>query len=56
MESSQLIVQSHSFCDAMISIRKEVDEIVSGRQPRDDNVIKNAPHPVAVLTTDKWDK
>lgn len=44
------------FCDAMISIRKEVDEIASGKQPRDNNVIKNAPHPIAVLTAEEWDK
>ncbi|KAK4687617.1 glycine dehydrogenase, partial [Tremellales sp. Uapishka_1] len=44
------------FIDALISIRKEVDEIVDGAQPRDNNVFKNAPHPVEVLTDDKWDR
>lgn len=38
------------FCDAMIQIRKEADDIISGRQPKDNNVLKNAPHPVSVLT------
>lgn len=34
----------------MIQIRKEVDEIIAGRQPRDNNLLKNAPHPVALMT------
>ena len=33
----------------MIQIRKEVDDIVSGRQPKDNNVLKNAPHPISVI-------
>lgn len=44
------------FCDAMISIRKEVEEVIEGRQPKDNNLLKNAPHPISVLTDDKWDK
>ncbi|OCF34075.1 glycine dehydrogenase [Kwoniella heveanensis BCC8398] len=44
------------FIDALISIRKEVDEIVSGSQPKEDNVFKNAPHPLSLLTEDKWDR
>jgi glycine dehydrogenase len=44
------------FVDALIAIRKEVDEVVSGDQPKDDNVFKNAPHPLAVLLDEKWDR
>jgi glycine dehydrogenase len=44
------------FIDALISIRSEVDEIVSGSQSKEDNVFKNAPHPLSVLTADEWDK
>jgi len=44
------------FIDALISIRKEVDEIVEGSQPKDNNVFKNAPHPLSVLLEDNWDK
>jgi glycine dehydrogenase len=41
------------FCEAMISIRGEIQEIAEGRQPKDDNVLKNAPHTaVAVIATD----
>jgi hypothetical protein len=44
------------FIDALISIRSEVDEIVSGSQSKENNVFKNAPHPLSVLTADEWDK
>lgn len=40
----------------MLSIRKEVDEVVAGKQPKDNNLLKNAPHPVEVLTTGDWDR
>jgi len=42
------------FCEALISIRKEIAEIESGKVPRDDNVLKNAPHTAAVVTADEW--
>ena len=32
------------FCDAMIAIRKEIDEVISGKADKLDNVLKNAPH------------
>jgi glycine dehydrogenase len=38
----------------MISIRKEVDGIINGEQPRDNNVLKNAPHPVSILAEAEW--
>ncbi|RNC83466.1 MAG: glycine dehydrogenase (aminomethyl-transferring) [Winogradskyella sp.] len=39
------------FCDAMISIRKEI-ETVTKDDPN--NVLKNAPHTMAMLTSDEW--
>ncbi len=39
------------FCDAMISIRKEVDA-VSKDEPN--NILKNAPHTLDMLTSDEW--
>jgi glycine dehydrogenase len=44
------------FCDAMILIRDEIQDIVDGRQPRTNNVIKNAPHTAKVVTTSDWDR
>jgi len=39
------------FCDAMISIKKEIDQAV-----KDDsnNILKNAPHTLEMLTSDEW--
>lgn len=44
------------FCDAMILIRGEIQDIVEGRQSRTDNLLKNAPHTAHSLTTDQWDR
>ncbi|KAF8723855.1 hypothetical protein AX14_009080 [Amanita brunnescens Koide BX004] len=46
---SETLDEIDRFCDAMIQIRKEVQEIVDGKQPRDNNVLKNAPHPMSVI-------
>ncbi len=40
------------FCDAMISIRKEIAEATADNP---NNVLKNAPHTLKMLTTDEWD-
>ncbi len=40
------------FCEAMISIRKEIEE---ADKDEPNNVLKNAPHTLQMLTTDDWD-
>ena len=40
----------------MIQIRKEAEEIITGKQPKDNNLLKNAPHPISVLTQAEWDR
>jgi len=42
------------FCEAMISIREEIREIESGEADRQDNMLKNAPHPVSRVTASAW--
>jgi glycine dehydrogenase len=42
------------FCEAMISIRNEIREIESGESDRQDNVLKNSPHPVSRVTASAW--
>src|SRR5215472_871571 len=42
------------FCDAMISIRDEIREIERGEAPRDNNVLKNAPHTARMVTSTEW--
>ena len=43
------------FCDALCSIRDEIEEIVSGEADPDDNALKNAPHTAAMLTAGVWE-
>ena len=42
------------FCEAMISIRKEIAEIEDGQADRFDNVLKNAPHTAVHVTQTEW--
>jgi len=42
------------FCDALISIREEIREIELGIADRNDNPLKNAPHPLARVLSDGW--
>jgi glycine dehydrogenase len=42
------------FCDALISIRHEIQEIEEGKFNQEQNVLKNAPHTSLVVTADDW--
>jgi glycine cleavage system P protein (glycine dehydrogenase) len=42
------------FCDAMIQIRKEIDDVVSGRADPNDNPMKHAPHTAVVVSASEW--
>jgi glycine dehydrogenase len=42
------------FCAAMIAIRNEIRAIESGRWPKDDNPLKNAPHTAEEIAGDAW--
>lgn len=42
------------FCDAMITIRAEIQDIIEGRMPQDDNLLKNAPHTADAVTAAEW--
>ena len=44
------------FCDAMVAVRQEVDAIASGTMDRHNNPLKRAPHTLAALTADTWDR
>ena len=43
------------FCDAMISIHGEMEAIAAGKQHRQNNLLKNAPHTARQIAADKWD-
>jgi len=42
------------FCDAMISIRKEIKEIENGHADRENNLLKNAPHTADCIINRDW--
>jgi len=44
------------FCDALISIKGEINEIEQGRAARDNNVLVNAPHTAAAVIADNWQR
>jgi len=41
---SETLDELDRFCDAMIAIRKEIDEVAAGTWPLDDSPLRNAPH------------
>lgn len=43
------------FCDAMIAIRAEIEEVEKGTIDKINNPLKNAPHTSAVVTSDEWE-
>ncbi|MBK8389958.1 MAG: aminomethyl-transferring glycine dehydrogenase [Saprospiraceae bacterium] len=42
------------FCDAMLEIRKEIDEIANGTMDAKSNTLTNAPHTAMVATANEW--
>ncbi|MBF4493006.1 aminomethyl-transferring glycine dehydrogenase [Flavobacterium sp. MR2016-29] len=48
---SEDLAELDRFCDALISIRKEIEAATADDK---NNVLKNAPHTLAMLTTDTW--
>jgi len=51
---SEPMAELDRFCDAMIAIRGEIADVVSGKADRKNNVLKNAPHTAAAVTDDEW--
>ena len=43
------------FCDAMISIKSEINDISEGKLNRIDNPLINAPHTALQVTSDNWE-
>jgi len=51
---SEPLEELNRFCDAMIRIRQEIQEVVDGTADRTDNVLRNAPHTAEDLTATVW--
>lgn len=53
---SESLAELDRFCDAMLAIREEINEISSGKYSVEDNVLSNAPHTALMVTADEWNK
>ncbi|MEV0155597.1 aminomethyl-transferring glycine dehydrogenase [Micromonospora sp. NPDC050686] len=51
---SEDLAELDRFCDAMIAIRAEIDQVGSGQWPAGDNPLANAPHTAAMVSGDEW--
>jgi glycine dehydrogenase len=43
------------FCSALLGIHSEITAVISGAAPRENNVLRHAPHTAAALLADSWD-
>jgi glycine dehydrogenase len=53
---SEPLYEIDRFIEAMIAIREEIREIEEGKADKDNNVVKNAPHTMAMVTVEEWDR
>ncbi len=51
---SEGLAELDRFCDAMIAIKAEIDQVAGGTITIDDSPLRAAPHTVEVLTADEW--
>ncbi|HEV3382898.1 MAG TPA: aminomethyl-transferring glycine dehydrogenase [Trebonia sp.] len=51
---SESLDELDQFCDAMISVRAEIDRVASGEYDAADNPLKNAPHTAEMLIMGEW--
>jgi glycine dehydrogenase len=52
---SESLAELDRFCDAMLAIKSEIDQVISGALPRENNPLKNAPHTLALVANDTWE-
>ncbi len=53
---SESLAEIDRFCDAMVAIRAEAAAIEAGQADAQNNPLKRAPHTVAAVTADLWDR
>tara|TARA_Y100001968_G_scaffold212345_1_gene195487 strand:- start:59896 stop:62802 length:2907 start_codon:yes stop_codon:yes gene_type:complete len=53
---SESLNELNRFCDAMIAIRSEIEDIEMGSSDINNNPLRSAPHTLNVVTADKWDR
>lgn len=53
---SESKVELDRFCDALLSIRQEIDDIAAGNVSHEESVLHHAPHTVGELMVENWDR
>ncbi|MBO0608200.1 aminomethyl-transferring glycine dehydrogenase [Myceligenerans salitolerans] len=53
---SEDLAELDRFVDAMIAIRREIDEVAAGRWTVEESPLRGAPHTAAVVSATGWDK
>lgn len=51
---SEPLSELDRLCDALIAIRQEIDDIMTGKYDEHNNPIANAPHTMQVVCADEW--
>ena len=52
---SESLEEIDRFCDALLSIKQEINDVISGACHSENNVLKNSPHTLDIVTNDVWD-
>ena len=52
---SESLEEIDRFCDALLSIKQEINDVISGACDSENNVLKNSPHTLDIVTNDVWD-
>tara|TARA_Y100001968_G_scaffold149790_1_gene137051 strand:- start:6184 stop:9087 length:2904 start_codon:yes stop_codon:yes gene_type:complete len=53
---SESFSELNRFCEAMISIRKEIEEIELGESDPQNNPLRRSPHTLSAIISDDWDR
>ncbi len=52
---SESIKELDNFCEAMLTIKLEIEEIISGNVAVNDSALRNSPHTISMVSNDVWD-
>lgn len=51
---SEPLSEMNRLCEALVQIKKEIDEVVDGKADHENNLLKNAPHTLAMVMGEEW--
>jgi len=51
---SESLRELDRFCEAMIAIKEEINQIARGDQPKESNTLTNAPHTLKIACAEEW--